>query len=142
MKNSHCRDPKMEAYCDEVRRLEDKFYGLELNHITRRYNETADELAKIASGWTTVPRTSSPEAYINPQSRPTAMRLCVREPFEERNTGASSSRRGRGLSRCPRRGRESANDLTAASARLPPPLLPAHFWPYRPSRLLPWRTDP
>jgi hypothetical protein len=45
----------MEAYCDEVRRLEDKSHGLELNHIARRYNETADELAKIASGWTTVP---------------------------------------------------------------------------------------
>ncbi len=63
MKNSHCRDPKMESYCDEVRRLEDKFYGLELNHIAglelnhiaRRYNETVDELAKIASGRTTVP---------------------------------------------------------------------------------------
>jgi ribonuclease HI len=55
MKNSHCRDPKMEAYCDEVRRLEGKFYGLELNHIARRYNETADELTKIASGRTTVP---------------------------------------------------------------------------------------
>jgi ribonuclease HI len=55
MKNSHCRDLKMEVYCDEVRRLEDKFYGLELNHITRRYNEIADELAKIASGRTTVP---------------------------------------------------------------------------------------
>jgi ribonuclease HI len=55
MKNSHCRDPKMEAYCDQVRRLEDKFYGLELNHIARRYNETVDELAKIASGRTTVP---------------------------------------------------------------------------------------
>jgi hypothetical protein len=55
MKNSHCRDPKMEAYCAEVRRLEDKFYGLELNHVARRYNETADELAKIASGRTTVP---------------------------------------------------------------------------------------
>jgi ribonuclease HI len=55
MKNSHCRDPKMEAYCDEVRRLEDKFYGLELNHVARRYNKTADELAKIASRWTTVP---------------------------------------------------------------------------------------
>jgi hypothetical protein len=46
---------KMEAYCDEVRCLEDKFYGLELNHIARRYNETVDELAKIASGRTTVP---------------------------------------------------------------------------------------
>jgi ribonuclease HI/transposase InsO family protein len=55
MKNSHCRDRKMEAYCDEVRRLKDKFYGLELNHIARRYNETADELVKIASGQTTVP---------------------------------------------------------------------------------------
>jgi ribonuclease HI len=55
MKNSHCRDQKMEAYCDEVRRLEDKFYGLELNHVARRYNETADGLAKIASERTTVP---------------------------------------------------------------------------------------
>jgi hypothetical protein len=86
MKNSHCRDPKMEAYCDEVRRLEDKFYGLELNHIARRYNETVDELAKIASGRTTVPRTSSPETYINRQSRPTTRpslrrsRLCPRRP--------------------------------------------------------------
>jgi ribonuclease HI len=55
MKNSHCRDRKMEAYCDKVWRLEDKFYGLELNHVARRYNNTADELAKIASGQTTVP---------------------------------------------------------------------------------------
>jgi hypothetical protein len=53
--NSHCHDPKMEAYCDEVRRLEDKFYRLELNHVARRYNETTDELAKIASGRTTAP---------------------------------------------------------------------------------------
>jgi hypothetical protein len=68
--------------------------------------------------------------------------LCVREPFEEWNTGASSSRRGRGFSRCPRRGRELADDLTAASARLPPPLLSAHFRPYRLSRLLPRLTDP
>jgi hypothetical protein len=55
MKNSHCRNQKMEAYCDEVRCLEDKFYGLELNHVARWYNETADELAKIALGRTTVP---------------------------------------------------------------------------------------
>jgi ribonuclease HI len=55
MKNSHYRNQKMEAYCDEVWCLEDKFYGLELNHVARRYNETADELAKIASGRTTVP---------------------------------------------------------------------------------------
>jgi hypothetical protein len=34
-----------------------------------------------------------------------------------------------------------ADDLTAASARLPLPLLSAHFWPYRLSRLLPRLTD-
>jgi hypothetical protein len=52
---------------------------------------------------------------------------CAREPFEERGTGASSSRRGRGLSRCFRRGREPVGDLTAAFARLPLQLLPARF---------------
>jgi hypothetical protein len=39
----------MEAYYEEVRRLEDKFHGLELNHVAHRYNEVADELIKIAS---------------------------------------------------------------------------------------------
>jgi hypothetical protein len=45
----------MEAYCKGVRDLEDKFYGIELNHVPHRYNEEADELAKVASGWITVP---------------------------------------------------------------------------------------
>jgi len=49
MKASSCHNPKMEAYCKEVRRLEDKFHSLELVHIARCYNEAADELAKIAS---------------------------------------------------------------------------------------------
>jgi ribonuclease HI len=55
MKNVSCHDDKMEAYCKAVRALEDKFYGIELNHVPRRYNEQADELAKMASGRITVP---------------------------------------------------------------------------------------
>jgi len=55
MKASNCHDPKMEAYCKEVRRLEDKFHGLELVHVARRYNEVVDELTKIASTRGTVP---------------------------------------------------------------------------------------
>ena len=39
MKESNCHDPKMEAYCKAVRRLEDKFDGPELNHVPRKYNE-------------------------------------------------------------------------------------------------------
>ena len=43
MKESSCYDPKMEAYCSAVHRLEDKFDGLELNHVLRNYNKDADE---------------------------------------------------------------------------------------------------
>jgi ribonuclease HI len=50
MKNASCHDDKMEAYCKAMRALEYKFYVIELNHMPRRYNEEADELAKIASG--------------------------------------------------------------------------------------------
>ncbi|XP_066319994.1 uncharacterized protein [Miscanthus floridulus] len=45
----------MAAYCREVRRLEEKFDRLELNHIPRRDNEAADALAKIMSNWDSVP---------------------------------------------------------------------------------------
>ena len=55
MKESSCHDAKMAAYCQEVRRLEDEFDGLELNHIPRRLNEAADALAKAASGQEPVP---------------------------------------------------------------------------------------
>ena len=55
MKESSCHDAKMEAYCNAVRRIKDKFDGLELNHIAHKCNEEADQLAKIASGRTTVP---------------------------------------------------------------------------------------
>jgi hypothetical protein len=92
MKNSHCRDRKMEAYCDEVRRLEDKFYGLELNHIARRYNETVNELAKIASGRTTVP----PNVFSRDIHQPSIKTNDTPEP-EEASTqleGASAQPEG------------------------------------------------
>ncbi|XP_066354377.1 uncharacterized protein [Miscanthus floridulus] len=45
----------MAAYCQEVRRLEDIFDSLELNHIPRHLNEAADALTKAASGREPVP---------------------------------------------------------------------------------------
>jgi ribonuclease HI len=78
MRNSHCHDQKMEAYCDEVRRLEDKFYGLELNHVARLYNETVDELAKIASGRTMVP----PDVFSRDIHQPSVKTDDTPEPGE------------------------------------------------------------
>jgi ribonuclease HI len=50
MKNASCHNDKIDAYCNAVRALEDKFYGNDLNHVPRRHNEEADMLAKITSG--------------------------------------------------------------------------------------------
>jgi hypothetical protein len=56
----------MEAYCEEVRCLEDKFHGIELNHVARRYNEATNELVKIASSRTTVP----PDVFVRDLHQP------------------------------------------------------------------------
>ena len=55
MKESSCHNAKMAMYFQEVCQLEDKFDGLELNHIPRRLNEAADTLAKMAFGREPVP---------------------------------------------------------------------------------------
>jgi hypothetical protein len=89
MKNASCHDDKMEAYCKAVQALEDKFYGIELNHVPRRYNEEADELVKIASGWIAVP----PERF-RPRYRP-ALRCPRAAPLEPRGTLGGSLEYGR-----------------------------------------------
>ena len=55
MKESSYHDTKMAAYCLEVRQLEDRFNGLELNHIPRRLNEAADALTKAVPSRELVP---------------------------------------------------------------------------------------
>jgi hypothetical protein len=45
----------MVVYNQAVRLLEDKFDGLKLNHVARRFNKAVDELAKLVSGQEPVP---------------------------------------------------------------------------------------
>ena len=66
MKESSCHNAKMAAYYQEVRWLEDKFDGLELNHIPRHLNEAANSLAKAASGREPVPM----GVFANDQHKP------------------------------------------------------------------------
>lgn len=44
----------MATYCKDVHRLEEKFNGLELNHVIQWDNEASDALVKIASGRGTI----------------------------------------------------------------------------------------
>ena len=86
MKESSCHDPKMEAYCKALRCLEDKFDGLELSHVPRKYNEDADELAKIASGRTTVP----PNIFARDITKPSVE---FKDPTEPSPSSAGPSAR-------------------------------------------------
>jgi hypothetical protein len=89
MKNASCHDDKMEAYCNAVRALEDKFYDIELNHIPRGYNEQADELAKIASGRITIP----PNVFARDIAKP-SVNLGVIPSNSGEPSGAPSSPAG------------------------------------------------
>ena len=44
----------MDAYCAAIRKLEDKFYGIEYHHVVWANNQAADELSKIGSTWAKV----------------------------------------------------------------------------------------
>jgi hypothetical protein len=45
----------MDAYCLEVRKLENKLYGLEFHHVVRDNNVPADVLSKLGSTRAQVP---------------------------------------------------------------------------------------
>lgn len=49
MKDWSCLNDNMAAYCQEVRKLEDKFDSLELSHVLRHNNEAANQLANFGS---------------------------------------------------------------------------------------------
>jgi len=66
MKESSCKSPLMVAYFQEVRKLEDKFQGIELHHVPRKDNDVADFLTKLAAR-----RVPSPDGvFINDLHEP------------------------------------------------------------------------
>jgi hypothetical protein len=44
-----CNKETMDAYVQEVRKLEKKFSGLEVHHVVREHNVSADVLSKLGS---------------------------------------------------------------------------------------------
>ena len=65
LKEYNC--PHMGAYMEEVRKMELRFKGVQMEHIPRADNSIADELSKIASRREPVP----PGAFTERLTRPT-----------------------------------------------------------------------
>ena len=54
-KDWNCINEKIDAYCAAIRKLEDKFYGIEYHHVVWANNQAADELSKLGSTRAKVP---------------------------------------------------------------------------------------
>jgi ribonuclease HI len=54
-KDWDCSTDSMNKYCAAVRKLEDKFEGLEFHHVERDHNASADALSKLGSSRAQVP---------------------------------------------------------------------------------------
>ncbi|XP_066347906.1 uncharacterized protein [Miscanthus floridulus] len=68
MKESSNKSHLMAAYCQEVRKLEDKFQGIKLHHVSQKDNDAANFLTKLAAR-----RDSSPSGiFINDLHKPSA----------------------------------------------------------------------
>ena len=77
MKNSNCESPLMGAYCQEVRKLEGRFRGLELHHIPRKQNPDVDALAKMAAERKPAPN----DVFVNDLNAPSA---CEKQPATDK----------------------------------------------------------
>jgi ribonuclease HI len=61
-----CLNDSMGKYCTVVRKLEDKFEGLEFHHVERDRNAATDVLSKLGSSRTQVP----PRVFVQEVPRP------------------------------------------------------------------------
>jgi ribonuclease HI len=68
-KDWDCSTDSMSKYCTAVRRLEDKFEGLEFHHMERDRNAAADTLSKLGSNQAQVP----PGVFVLEVSRPSIL---------------------------------------------------------------------
>jgi hypothetical protein len=79
MKDKNCMDPKMAAYRQAVRDLENKFHGLELHHVLCDYNKAADVLATTTSSCSPVPH----GVFASDQHTPSVRTEGEKPPEEE-----------------------------------------------------------
>jgi ribonuclease HI len=54
-KDWDCTSKRMDAYYAQIRKLENKFYGLEFHHVVCADNEAVDKLSKLGSTQAEIP---------------------------------------------------------------------------------------
>jgi hypothetical protein len=68
-KDWDCSTDSMGKYCTAIRKLEDKFEGLEFHHVERDHNAAADALSKLGCSQAQVP----PRIFVQEVSHPSIL---------------------------------------------------------------------
>jgi len=113
MKESSYKSPLMATYCQEVRKLEDKFRGIELHHIPQKDNTAADFLTKL------VARQEPPadRIFVNDLHEQST---CIREDPTQTHTNTNLALGGSDPPTCPDPDRAlGGSDLSACMATSP-----------------------
>ena len=65
-KDWDCNNEKKEAYAAKIRKLENKFYGLDFHHVLRADNQAANKLSKLGSTRAEIPHGVFVEDLLKP----------------------------------------------------------------------------
>jgi hypothetical protein len=74
---------KMDAYCKEIRKLEDKFYDIKYAHVVQDKNKAADELSKLGSSRGTIPHGVFIQDLVNPSIKEAEDHLVEKPPDQQ-----------------------------------------------------------
>ena len=84
----------MDAYVATIRKLENKFYGLEFHHVLRADNQAADELAKLGSTRAEIPHGVFIEDLLKPSIEEKEARPEAEQPLGEQSVATISTQSG------------------------------------------------
>jgi ribonuclease HI len=94
---------KMDAYCAQIRKLENKFYGLEFHHMLWADNQAADELSKLGSTRAEIPHRVFVQDLIKPsieeEEKPVVEKLLANWSPRFRPAVATGENHSYGISR-------------------------------------------
>jgi len=72
----------MDAYCVIIRKLENKFYGLEFHHVVWADNQTADELSKLRSTRALIPHGVFVHDLVKPSIKEEEKLVAKKQPID------------------------------------------------------------
>jgi hypothetical protein len=73
----------MDAYCAQIRKLENKFYGLEFHHVLRANNQATDELSKLGSTRAEIPHGVFVQDLVKPSIEEEEKPMAKKPPADQ-----------------------------------------------------------